>query len=443
MYRFLIAIFFASAAAAVSTVEPAHGLGRPGLTPVACPTQQWDPLDPLLEALPGTRTFVGRYDGGVYQIEIPDKWNGELMLSAHGFVSNAGTNGSQLRVRPPAIRAHIVAQGFAWAASSYRCNGYVPGIGLQDTMALTDLFTKFNGGTAPRRVYLTGTSMGGHVTLLGMHEFPTSFAGGLAMCPAGPELFDFFTASAAAAEAISGIPLKDAATLRDDLAKMNEAFGTPENLTEKGRQLASVQIHLSGGPRPFAVEGLASGGRFAGNVSSGAGALAGGTSPSNRAVGTTHLRYAIDAELGLSIDRLNQMIRRKTPDPAIRQPMGPHEEIVPFDGKLERPVLTMHGTGDLFVPIHLQQILKRAVDQSGKRDLLVQRIYRIPGHCAFTNEEQSKAFDDLVKWVREGTKPAGDNVMGDLRNAGMTFTQPLRKGDPGTLTVAAAPRSQP
>ncbi len=72
-------------------------------------------------------------------------------------------------------------------------------------MALTDLFTKFNGGTAPRRVYLTGTSMGGHVTLLGMHEFPTSFAGGLAMCPAGPELFDFFTAIGAAAEAITGV----------------------------------------------------------------------------------------------------------------------------------------------------------------------------------------------------------------------------------------------
>jgi hypothetical protein len=31
--------------------------------------------------------------------------------------------------------------------------------------------------------------MGGHVTLPGMQEFPTSFAGGLAMWPAGPELF--------------------------------------------------------------------------------------------------------------------------------------------------------------------------------------------------------------------------------------------------------------
>jgi len=224
---------------------------------------------------------------------------------------------------------------------------------------------------------------------------------------------------------------------------MNEILGTPPNLTEKGRQLASVQIHLSGGPRPFAVEGLASGGRFAGNISSGAAPLAGGTSPGNRAVGTTHLRYAIDQELGLSADRLNQLIRRKTPDPDVRQADGPFEEVVPFDGRIERPTLTMHGTGDLFVPIHLQQILNRAVTAAGKENLLVQRIYRIAGHCGFSVEEQSKAFDDLVSWVRDGAKPAGDNVMGDLKNAGTTFTQPRRDGDPGTLSVTAPQRTQP
>jgi pimeloyl-ACP methyl ester carboxylesterase len=395
----------------------------------------------VLDALPGAKTFVGRYDGGVYQIEIPDKWNGELMLSAHGFRGNTGPNGSRLQVQPPAIRQHLIERGFAWAASSYRCNGYVPGIGLQDTMALIDLFTKFNGGRAPQRVYLTGGSMGGHVTLLGMHEFPTAFAGGLAMCPAGPELFDFFTASAAAAEAITGVKLQNVNSLDEDLKQIEAQLGTHPNLTEKGRQLASVQIHLSGGPRPFAMEGL--GGRLTANLRSGAAALAGGTSPSNRAVATTHIRYALDEALGLSADRLNTMARRKTADAAVRTPNGPFEEIVPFDGRIERPLLTMHGTGDLYVPIHLQQILNRAVTAAGKQNLLVQRIYRIPGHCAFTVQEHARAFDDLVRWVKEGVKPAGDNVMGDLRNAGMTFTQPLREGDPGTVTVPTGARTQP
>jgi len=45
----------------------------------------------------------------------------------------------------------------------------------------------------------------------------------------------------------------------------------------------------------------------------------------------------------------------------------------------------------------------------------------------------AKAFDDVVKWVREGARPQGDDVMGDLRDAGRRFTNPLRPGDPGGL----------
>jgi hypothetical protein len=49
----------------------------------------------------------------------------------------------------------------------------------------------------------------------------------------------------------------------------------------------------------------------------------------------------------------------------------------------------------------------------------------------------TKAFDDLVAWVKTGQKPQGDDVDADLANAGMTFTSPLRPNDPGGRTVAA------
>ena len=419
--------------ALASTTRTTTALGRPGITPLPCPDQAWQIGDPTFDALPGAKVFFGQYDGGIYKIEIPDTWNGELALYAHGFVSNAGAQGSALRVGNSPIREHLIKEGYAWAASSYRCNGYVPGQGLVDTMALTDLFTKVNGGRAPQRVFLTGTSMGGHVTLLGMHEFPTSFAGGLAMCPAGPELFDFFAATAGAAEVITGVQTK-LDTLQADVSKMNEMLGKPPEYTDKGRQLASVEIQISGGPRPFALEGLASGGRFAGNINPAA--LAGSTTPSNRAVMTTHIKYAIDEGMGLTAATLNKSARRKELDAAVRDPMGPYDELVPFDGKLERPTLTMHGTGDLFVPIFLEQSLKRAVVAAGKESLLAQRIYRIAGHCGFSQSEMIKAFDDLTTWVHKGTKPAGDEVFGDLSNAGMKFTNPLRPNDPGGIRVA-------
>jgi hypothetical protein len=410
-------------------------LGGPGVTPVPCADQAWTPGDPAFEALAGAKAIVGKNDGGLYRIEIPERWNGELVLFAHGFVPNAGPNGSNLRVGNHRIREHLVQQGFAWAASSYRCNGYVPGQGLVDTVALIELFTKSNEGRAPQRTYLTGESMGGHVTLLGMQEFPTTFAGGLAMCPAGPELFDYFAAVSAAAEVVTGVQFH-ADTMQQDIAKMTELLGKPPEYTAKGRQLASVQIQISGGPRPFAAEGLAS--RFLGNMATSQGALVGSTTPTNRAVDTAHIRYAIDEGLGLTADALNANARRKQGDPQMRGGNGPYEEVVPFDGKIQRPLVTMHGTGDLYVPIFLEQSLKRAVVAAGNERLLVQRIYRIGVHCQFSQPEMIKAFDDLVKWVRDGTKPEGDEVLGDLRNAGMKFTNPLRGNDPGGLTVRPA-----
>lgn len=417
------------------STTPTRALGKPGITPVPCPEQEWQHDDPSFDALPGAKAFSGRYDGGLYKIEIPAHWNGELVLYAHGFVANSGANGSRLRVGNHPIREHLIGEGFAWAASSYRCNGYVPGQGLLDTMALTDLFTKFNDGRTPRRTYLTGTSMGGHVTVLGMHEFPTAFAGGLAMCPAGPELFDFFGAVSAAAETISGVEFH-LDTLQDDIHRMTSVLGAPPDYTDKGRQLASVEIQISGGPRPFAVEGLAS--RFIPNATASAAALAGSTSPGNRALTNAYFTYRIDEGLGLTADALNARVPRKAADPQIRSASGPYEEVVPYDGRLERPLLTLHGTGDLFVPIFLEQTLAREIAAAGRQNLLVQRVMRIAGHCGFSQPEQRQAFDDLVSWVRTGATPQGDRVDADLRNAGLTFTNPRRPGDPGGLAITAA-----
>jgi pimeloyl-ACP methyl ester carboxylesterase len=328
------------------------------------------------------------------------------------------------------IREHLIDGGYAWAASSYRCNGYVPGQGLEDSIDLVSLFTALNGDREPERVYLTGTSMGGHVTLLGMHEYPTLFVGGLAMCPAGPGLFDFFAAVGGAAEVITGVRFTQG-EVGSQTATMATMLGSPGDFTEKGRQLASVEIEISGGSRPFAMEGLES--RFLANISGAA--LAGETSASNRAVDTRGFTYAIEPGLGISAEALNQQARRKTGDPAMRGPSGPFEELRPFDGQIERPLLTMHGTGDLFVPIFLQRTLKDAVVAAGNGDLLVQRIYRIPGHCGFSDQEMTRAFDDLVTWVTTGSRPAGDDVSASLANAGLTFTTPLREGDPGGVGV--------
>jgi pimeloyl-ACP methyl ester carboxylesterase len=421
---------------AASAFAPLAPAAAPlAIDPVPCPTQEWQSADAGFEALSGAGAHFGRYDGGLYRIEIPERWNGDLVLFAHGFRGAGGDQGTILRVGNAPIREHLIERGFAWAASSYRCNGYVPGWGLEDTRALVPLFTELNGDRAPARVYLTGTSMGGHVTLLGMHEYPTEFAGGLAMCPAGPALFDFFAAVGAAAEVITGVQFTQDG-LQAQSARMREMLGGPPAYTELGRRLASVQIAISGGVRPFAMEGLES--RFLSNISGGA--LAGGASASNRAVDTHGFAYSIEPGLGITDAEIEQRARRKAGDPAMRGPASPYEELRPFDGDLERPVMSMHGTGDLFVPIFLQRLLKDAVTAAGDAELLVQRVYRIPGHCQFSDSEMIRAFDDLVAWATGGARPAGDDVSADLANAGLTFTSPLREGDPGTIGAVVTAR---
>jgi fermentation-respiration switch protein FrsA (DUF1100 family) len=104
---------------------------------------------------------------------------------------------------------------------------------------------------------------------------------------------------------------------------------------------------------------------------------------------------------------------------------------VPTTGKLTAPLLTLHGTGDLFVPISQEVQYLASAKAAGAEDLLVQRAIRSAGHCEFSDAEVGQAFTDLVSWVQDGVKPAGDDLSGDLSNIGLAFTDPLREGDPG------------
>jgi hypothetical protein len=75
------------------------------------------------------------------------------------------------------------------------------------------------------------------------------------------------------------------------------------------------------------------------------------------------------------------------------------------------PVLTMHTLGDLFVPFSMEQLYARRVAAHGDSGLLVQRAIRDIGHCAFSEGELNQAFGDLARWVHEGVRPAGDDVL--------------------------------
>jgi pimeloyl-ACP methyl ester carboxylesterase len=385
---------------------------------------------PNFDALPGAKASFGTLGQAVYQIEVPDNWNGDLVMYAHGF---AGF-GTEVSVDPPprALRQQLIDEGYAWAASSFSENGYTPGIGADDTLALKNYFVQQHG--APKHTYIAGASMGGNVVTLSLENFPQQYDGALAMCGAltGEEEIDYLISWGMLAEYTSGVTLpigQGAAKMSQALlVDLPKALGSPDAPTQAGKQFASAIDYLTGGPRPFFAEG------FKQQILINLGLLLldpNRESVVGRAATNVGVTYHVDPALGLTDQQLNDGIQRLAADPDARNATK-HPDAVPTTGKITKPLLTIHGTGDLFVPISIETAYRQRVDAAGAGNLLVQRAIRSAGHCQFSDAEYSQAFNDLVSWVKDGKKPAGDNISGDLSDIGKQFTNPIRPGDPGT-----------
>jgi pimeloyl-ACP methyl ester carboxylesterase len=381
------------------------------------------------DALPGTTTtrLWGVHGGAGYRIEVPENWNGELVVYAHGFRGI----GLELTVSNPAIRSYLIANGYAWAASSYSKNGYDVKEGVKDTLALT---MQFNGlvGTPTRR-YLIGHSMGGHITGVAIEQYPNVYDGAGPMCGVmgDAELFDYFLDFHMVAQALTGIHAPYPYELNYQpvvVPMLKAALGSPypSALNAAGMKLRAVTEQISGGTRPgfpFAFD--VAWGNFLFNQST---VETVGVAP-GRVMGNLETVYQLDGDPALNADEqaLNLEVQRIAPDPQGLHPNG-LANIPRVNGTITIPTLSMHTLGDLFVPFSMEQIYKRRADENGASDLLVQRAYRHPGHCSFTVLEQEQAFEALADWVKLGVKPAGDDVITPSIVAaptyGCTFSQP-------------------
>lgn len=387
------------------------------------------PVSPDFEALPGARAHFGKIDQAVFRIEIPVHWNGELLLWAHG-VRGFGPEVS-VENPPPALRRALIDQGYAWAASSFSENGFVPGIGTNDTLKLKRHFVEQFG--RPKRTYIAGASMGGNIVTLSLENFPEEYDGGLSLCGvvAGEEWIDYLMAWAMAAEFVAGVELpldQGSAEVTAVLeSKLLPALGPVDAPALPGKAFESVIRNLTGGPRPFFVEGYRK--AYAPNFG-----LATGdprrVMPLTRAATTYEMDFRADPGLGFDGDVINQGVRRLAADPALRDP-AKHPDTAPTTGHLIVPLLTLHETGDLTVPISAEQSYRKRAEAAGNGDLLVQRIIRSGSHCEFSDNEVTQAWNDLANWVTSGIKPEGDDVLADLSDAGRTFTDPVRANDPG------------
>jgi pimeloyl-ACP methyl ester carboxylesterase len=366
----------------------------------------------------------GVHNNAGYRIEVPANWNGALVMWANG---ERGT-GLELTVDDHPLRAYLIANGYAWAASSFSRNDYDPAQGAKDTHALTKLFHGLIG--KPRRTYITGASMGGHIAAIVAEQWPQSYDGAVPACGVlgDYELFDYYLDFNVSAQTLSGIgktfpygPDYLTTTVPATKAALGPAF--PFALNANGQNFKSLVQLRSGGVRPLFEQGWLFWNGVAGDVLFGLG-VGDGTLPRQPgvAVQNSDVIYQFDTSPALSAaeEAFNAAVQRLTAGPQARHRNG-MSNVPPTTGDLRIPMLTLHTLGDLQVPFHMEQEYARRVASKGWGHNLVQRATRDFGHCSFTGPELVTTFVDLVQWVEAGIKPAGDDVLDPAAVAGPNF----------------------
>lgn len=407
----------------------------------------------------GTDRWAGVLEGASYLIEVPTAWNGKLVMYAHGYAGEVPS----LNVGPPSIRRHLIENGYAWAASSYSKNSYDVRAGVEDTNALALAFNRIaaaNGRVLPppTRLYITGHSMGGHITGAAIEDetYATAknkvrYHGAVPMCGVmgDAELFNRFAGMQVTAQALAGVPSYPTSKWSEIQGLVTTALFstfTAANIvpTAQGVKYLSVVENLTGGERPLFDQGVLFGRSFQ---------SAWGTFGSdgtvngilNRNVLDTHAyTYVIDGDVPGST-ALNASAQKLTAAPDANRLRRDGLRWIPaIHGEYKIPVVSIHTLGDLFVPFSMQQVYQQRTAAKGNGNWLVQRAIRGASHCDFTVVEQEQAFIDMVAWAEGGPRPAGDDVITPATVAaptyGCTFTNnTLGPDDAGTAAASFRP----
>jgi alpha-beta hydrolase superfamily lysophospholipase len=333
--------------------------------------------------------------GALYRVCFPADWNGELVVYAHGYVAP----GEPVALPADdlggvAVSLVVNALGYAFATTSYRANGLVADLAVED-LAQLDQTIRARYRPDPIRTFLVGPSEGGLVAALAVERDPEIYAGALAACgPIGDfavqvdwfgdfrAVFDYFFPGLLPGSAVeSPAELQDnwesahvpavLAALEDDpgaTAQLLAVTGAPFDPLDPETAAATVIGLLW--YSVFSTED--------------AQARLGGQPYDN----TTRVYQG-----SLNDAALNAGVARFTADPAARGALARFETT----GDLARPVVTLHTTGDPIVPAVHEELYADKVAAAGATALLDQTSISRYGHCAFQQAELVTAFSTLVE----------------------------------------------
>jgi pimeloyl-ACP methyl ester carboxylesterase len=374
-------------------------------------------------------------DGATWIADVPDAWNGTLLIFSHGFGPTVAQNAPSA-----AVRTELLAQGYALAGSSYDPNGswWALESAERDQFATIDAVTAKIG--EPRRVLGVGQSMGGLVNAQLARDGAGRIDGALGLCglvaggndlenyqldaeytiarlllPEGqeqPELVGFDTAAEAAATA-------DRLT-----AAVTAAQATPEGRARIALAAAFLNLpawapgETAPAPTDWAEQQEQQYAWFAQGI------LAfvefgryqieqsvGGNNSWNRGVDYARLlagsRYAPQVhalyraaglDLGADLAKLTAGATITADPAAVRTA----ERTSSAGQGLAVPLLNVHTVADNLVPVEQERRFGDRVRAAGDGALLRQAYVERVGHCAFTTAETVAALHALEHRVETG-----------------------------------------
>ncbi|HUQ22245.1 MAG TPA: hypothetical protein VM049_04455 [Gaiellaceae bacterium] len=375
--------------------------------------------------------LTGELGGAPYRIVVPEKWNGTLVVHAHGYRDAADHPGEVAdRSAPaspdPALEPSLLAQGYAIAGSAYKSNGWAVQDGITDTKALVSYFREAVG--KPNRTLLWGFSMGSLVTLSLAEQTAGHFDGYLAACSVGAgatRAWDGALVTSAAYNAAFGWPASwgSIGDVRDDLDFDTEAlpklFGEVLNPLNFGK-FEFIRLVTGAAPLAFPAPSYPSwiltNMYFATEARAELERRAGGPVVQN----LTHV-YSLSAAdkgylatLGVNADALLATMnagRNISAPPSSRNYV---EHWADYSGKIKKPLLTLHTRTDTLVPVSHESAYAATVAAAGRSDLLAQTFTSGIGHCAFTGGQLLTALGALDSWVATGNRPGSAAFPGAL-----------------------------
>jgi pimeloyl-ACP methyl ester carboxylesterase len=337
----------------------------------------------------------GTLEGGaLYRVCFPASWNGDLVVYAHGYVR------PDLPVALPddvigglPVSAAVNALGYAFATTSYRANGLVADVAVEDLVEL-DETVRARYRPDPSRTFVVGVSEGGLVAVLALEREPDLYAGGIAACgPIGDfslqvdyfgdfrAVFDWFFPGV-----LPGSPILSPAELQQNWDAIYVPAVTAALLDDPAA--AGELLAVTGAPVD-AADPATIGETVVGilwyTVYS--------TTDAQTRLGGQPYDNTTRVYQGSSDDAaLNAGIGRFTADPAARAALARFETT----GQVGAPVVTLHTTGDPIVPVTHQGLYATKVADAGAGALLDEDAVDRYGHCTFQQAEIVSAFNALV-----------------------------------------------